>query len=145
MWVELRKSNFSALEELSRYQATIQQPEKNGANAIFIGTMRDYNLQEKVTAMFLEHYPQMTHSFLTQMCDNYMQQYHLNNVLLLHRVGNITPNQDIVLLAVWSSHRREAFIACREMMETLKSKAPFWKKETLSDGSQRWVQENTQG
>ena len=64
--------------------------------------------------------------------------------LLLHRIGNVYPGEDIVLVAVWSTHRKDAFAACREIMEALKSKAPFWKKETLVEGD-RWVENNTPG
>ena len=64
--------------------------------------------------------------------------------LLSHRIGNVYPGEDIVLVAVWSTHRKDAFAACREIMEALKSKAPFWKKETLVEGD-RWVENNTPG
>jgi len=63
----------------------------------------------------------------------------------VHRVGAIKPNDQIVLVAVWTAHRKQAFAACREIMEDLKSKAPFWKKEQLNSGEDRWVEKNTKG
>jgi molybdopterin synthase catalytic subunit len=107
--------------------------------------MRDFNEGDDVTGMFLEHYPGMTQRQLTELTQQAMVKWSLDAALVVHRVGELTPAEPIVLVAVWSAHRAAAFAACREIMETLKHAAPFWKRETLADGSVRWVEKNTQG
>ena len=72
-------------------------------------------------------------------------KWDIQDALIVHRVGDISPGEPIVLTVVWSAHRAAAFDACRFLMEALKSRAPFWKKETLKDGSHRWVEQNTPG
>lgn len=116
-----------------------------GATAVFVGTMRDFNEGDTVSEMFLEHYPGMTEKHLNNICLQARGEYQLLESLVVHRVGLIKPNEPIVLVAVWSAHRKQAFEACREIMEDLKSKAPFWKKEQLHDGDDRWVEKNTRG
>ena len=116
-----------------------------GATAVFVGTMRDFNEGDNVSEMFLEHYPGMTEKHLENICLQATGEYQLLESLVVHRVGEIRPNDPIVLVAVWSAHRKQAFEACREIMEDLKSKAPFWKKEQLHDGQNRWVEKNTKG
>ncbi len=116
-----------------------------GATANFIGTMRDFNEGDDVQSMVLEHYPAMTDKQLNQIVDEACEQWPIQNTLVVHRVGEIFPSEAIVLVAVWSTHRGAAFDACRYIMEALKHKAPFWKKESLTTGSTRWVEENTKG
>ena len=94
--------------------------------------------------MTLEHYPGMTEKELGRIVDEAQQQWALLDVLVIHRVGDLLPNDPIVLVAVWSAHRKDAFEACRHIMEALKSRAPFWKKEQL-DNAFRWVEKNTDG
>ena len=118
---------------------------QSGANAVFVGTMRDFNEGDDVTAMRLEHYPAMTQKQLEQITEQATAEWSLDHVLLAHRVGDILPGDPIVLVAVWSAHRNASFTACRHIMETLKHKAPFWKQETLKGGEQRWVEKNTAG
>lgn len=115
-----------------------------GATAVFVGTMRDFNAGDTVTKMTLEHYPGMTKRYLQGLCRQASTRWDLLDTLIMHRVGVLVPNDPIVLVAVWSAHRRAAFEANRYLMEELKSRAPFWKKETL-DGTTRWVEENTPG
>ncbi len=116
-----------------------------GATASFVGTMRDFNEGDDVSLMELEHYPQMTQKQLNQMVDKAAEQWPINNVLVVHRVGQILPGEPIMMVAVWSAHRAAAFDACRYIMEELKHSAPFWKKEQLLSGSSRWVEKNTDG
>lgn len=116
-----------------------------GATAVFVGTMRDLNQDDAVAAMHLEHYPGMTERHLEQICAQAAERWSLLETLVVHRVGDLRPNDPIVLVAVWSAHRRDAFEASRFIMEDLKAKAPFWKKEQLADGSARWVEKNTPG
>ena len=116
-----------------------------GATAVFVGTMRDYNEGDEVTAMTLEHYPGMTEKVLGEIEAEARQTWDVIDIRIAHRMGEVLPGDPIVLVAVWSAHRKEAFEACRALMEQLKSSVPFWKRETLKDGSQRWVEKNTDG
>ena len=106
--------------------------------------MRPENQGDPVSMMKLEHYPGMTEKELDIIVNKSFTRHELLDVLMLHRVGVVYPGDDIVLVAVWSLHRKEAFAACRDIIEALKAKAPFWKKETLRDGD-RWVERNTPG
>ena len=115
-----------------------------GATATFVGTMRDFNEGDDVVSLTLEHYPGMTERQLANIVSGVDDRDALLDALVLHRVGRVVPGDPIVLVAVWSAHRSAAFSACRQIMEALKSSAPFWKKEELKDG-QRWVTQNTPG
>jgi molybdopterin synthase catalytic subunit len=145
MHVELRTAGFEPCEELRRYQDSMAGLRgKFGATASFVGTMRDFNEAETVRAMTLEHYPGMTERHLEAIAAEAAQRWDILDSLILHRVGAIAPGDPIVLVAVWSAHRAAAFDACRYLMEELKSRAPFWKKEALEHGT-RWVEKNTPG
>lgn len=142
--IEIRQNPFDPWQELAGYQQTGGLlPGSYGACAAFVGTMRDFNQGEAVREMVLEHYAGMTERLLGEYAQALVPSHDLLDLLILHRVGRITPNDSIVLVAAWSAHRGAAFDACREMMEYLKSQATFWKKETLADstdcGRQRWV------
>lgn len=139
---EIREQAFDPWKETQDYQQNKLADGKYGATASFVGTMRDFNQGDDVNAMTLEHYPGMTESYLDKICDEAKQRWDLLDCLIIHRVGEIKPNDPIVLTVVWSAHRKEAFEACRYLMEELKSRAPFWKKEGLTDGH-RWVDKNT--
>jgi len=116
-----------------------------GATASFVGTMRNFNEGDDVIGMMLEHYPGMTEKELEAVIEDAKSKWNIQEALIVHRVGDIAPGEPIVLTVVWSPHRAAAFDACRFLMEALKSRAPFWKKETLKDGSHRWVERNTPG
>lgn len=145
MQVEIRTAPFDPWQYLAAWQEQHGQVACCGATAVFVGTMRDFNEGDTVRDMYLEHYPGMTERQLAMLADAAVQEWKLDDVLIVHRVGQITPTQPIVLVAAWSAHRAAAFNACRHLMETLKHTAPFWKRETLADGSQRWVESNTPG
>ena len=146
MKIEIRPDPYDPWQELALYQqhAAALSPGSYGACATFVGTMRDFNEGDDVKVMTLEHYPKMTEDQLTQIANDCIASHGLLDVVVLHRVGEIYPNDPIVLVAAWSAHRKAAFDACREMMELLKSKATFWKKEQLNEGA-RWVDKNTSG
>jgi molybdopterin synthase catalytic subunit len=110
-----------------------------GAVVSFIGLMRDMNQGERVLKMTLEHYPGMTEKALRAIVDEAAQRWELQGVQLLHRVGVLCPEDPIVLVAVASAHRGEAFQACEFIIDYLKTRAPFWKKETTETG-ERWVE-----
>ena len=145
MQVELRDQPFDPWQELASYERErLPATGGYGAAAVFVGTMRDFNEGAQVSAMTLEHYPEMTRRHLQQICEQAASQWQIIDTLLLHRVGEVRPGDTIVLVAVWSAHRAEAYAANRFIMEDLKSKAPLWKKETLDSGA-RWVARNTPG
>jgi molybdopterin synthase catalytic subunit len=116
-----------------------------GATTVFVGTMRDFNEGDTVTQMYLDYYPGMTEKQLETIVTNAKEQWCIEEALIMHRVGDILPGQPIVLVAVWSAHRGHAYDASRYIIEALKTKAPFWKKETLASKEQRWVSHNTDG
>lgn len=145
MKILLRSESFDPYVELRAHeQAVFASPGAFGATASFVGTMRDFNEGDSVRGMVLEHYPGMTERHLEQISIEAAARWELLDSLIVHRVGAVRPGESIVLVAVWSAHRAGAFEACRHLMEDLKSKAPFWKKETLEQGS-RWVARNTPG
>lgn len=144
MKIEIKSESFEPMDEIRDYQEQIKQDGKYGAASFFIGSMRDRNEGETVLSMQLEHYPGMTEKHLTEIAEEASRQWSLIDVLILHRTGTINVADPIVLVAVWSAHRAAAFEACRYIMEDLKSKAPFWKKETTESG-EHWVEKNTPG
>ena len=109
-----------------------------GAVCAFVGTVRDRNDGQSVSTMELEHYPGMTEKAIEAMIDAAHQRFDVHGVRVIHRVGVLQPQDQIVLVAVTSAHRGEAFQACEFLMDYLKTQAPFWKKEQTPDGA-RWV------
>lgn len=145
MKIEIREQPFDPFQELACHQESLVELRgRYGATASFVGTLRDYNEGEPVHGMTLEHYPGMTERHLERILEEARLNWEFLDALIIHRVGELHPNDPIVLVAVWSRHRAAAFDACRFIMEALKSRAPFWKKETLAD-RQRWVERNTPG
>lgn len=144
MKIEIRTEPFNPWQELQEYQSRMQKEGQYGAVASFLGCMRDFNEGNSVQKMELEHYPGMTEKHLADICNAAKDKWDLIDVFILHRIGSITIGDPIVLVCVWSAHRAAAFDACRYIMEDLKSKAPFWKQETLEQGK-RWVKKNTPG
>ncbi|GAB4363368.1 MAG: molybdopterin synthase catalytic subunit MoaE [Methylohalobius crimeensis] len=142
MSVKLIAEPFDPWSRLQEHQHRLLPSGAYGATASFVGTMRDFNEGEPVEAMFLEHYPGMTERELERIVDEIRSRWDCLEVLVIHRVGEIRPGDPIVLVAVWSAHRKAAFEACRAVVEALKSRAPFWKKERLPGGA-RWVEKNT--
>jgi molybdopterin synthase catalytic subunit len=109
-----------------------------GALVSFVGLVRDLNDEQTVSQMTLEHYPGMTEKALSSLENEARQRWKIIDALIIHRVGKLLPGDPIVLVAVTSAHRRDAFDACQFLMDALKTSAPFWKKETTPDGD-RWV------
>jgi molybdopterin synthase catalytic subunit len=144
MRIEIKSELFDPWTEIQQHQEVMQAKGKYGAIASFVGSMRDFNEGDRVHGMTLEHYPGMTESHLVQIAETAHERWDLVDSLIIHRIGDIGIGDPIVLIAVWSVHRVEAFDACRFIMEDLKSKAPFWKQETL-EGGKRWVEKNTPG
>lgn len=110
-----------------------------GALVSFLGLMRDQTEGVQVRAMLLEHYPGMTERALAAIVADARQRWDLEAVRVVHRVGELQPEEPIVLVAVASRHRRDAFQACEFIIDYLKIRAPFWKKEFTAQGS-HWVE-----
>ena len=144
MSINLTSQAFDPWQSLAEYQAQ-QLAGKYGATAVFVGTMRDFNQGDGVVGMTLEHYPGMTEKQLALIVEQANQQWVLMDTLLIHRIGDVVPDDSLVLVAAWSAHRGDAFDACRFIMEALKKQAPFWKKERLASGEVRWVESNSNG
>ncbi len=142
MTVQLKPQPFDPFQLLLNHQASYLEPGSYGATASFIGTMRDFNQGDSVERLFLEYYPGMTERELEKIIAEAKERWQFLEALVAHRVGEIHPGEPIVLVVVWSAHRGPAFDACRYIMEALKSRAPFWKKETLPSG-ERWLSNNS--
>ena len=112
---------------------------KVGAVASFIGVVRDLNEGDRVAEMTLEHYPGMTEKALEKMVAEARSRWDIYDALVIHRVGTLKPGDQIVLVVVTGAHRSEAFDACEFLMDYLKTRAPFWKKEQTPAGA-RWVE-----
>lgn len=145
MPISLCDKPFDPYSELLHYQdQLLLRTGKHGATSSFVGVMRGINEGEEVSRMVLEHYPGMTEKYLAKIIEEAQSRWDFIDALVIHRTGEIYPNDPIVLVAVWSSHRGAAFDACRYIIEELKTRAPFWKKETTRHGD-RWVEKNTCG
>lgn len=110
-----------------------------GAVVSFVGQVRDLNEGDHVASMTLEHYPEMTEKSLMGIIEQAQARWLMADGLIVHRVGNLKPLDQIVLVLVASQHRKDAFSACEFIMDFLKTEAPFWKKEATSSG-ERWVE-----
>jgi molybdopterin synthase catalytic subunit len=135
MPVRVQTEDFDVGVEIARLRAG--RPGV-GAVAAFVGTVRDLTDGEAVTTMTLEHYPGMTERALEAIVDQARVRWDLDDVVVVHRVGELRPLEQIVLVAVTSAHRGDAFAACAFVMDWLKTQAPFWKKEAGPQGA-RWV------
>ena len=144
MPVRILEGPLDPFAEQRAFEATLPKGAV-GATASFVGTMRDVNEGDGVTGMTLEHYPGMTERELGRIVDEAVARFALADALICHRVGTLSPGEPIVLTVACSAHRAAAFDACRWLMEALKSRAPFWKKEALAAGGSRWVERNTPG
>lgn len=125
--------------DISREIALLR--EKNpriGAVASFMGCVRDMNEGDSVGLMYLEHYPGMTESELLRISKEASNRWELFDTLVIHRIGELKPLDQIVFVAATSAHRGEAFRACEFIMDYLKTQAPFWKRESTPQG-ERWV------
>lgn len=133
--VTIQEADFDVAAEIASLQ---QGREDVGAVASFVGCVRGGAGEQGVSALTLEHYPGMTERSIEAMVDDAGRRFRLLGVRVIHRVGRLEPGARIVLVAVASSHRRDAFEGCEFLMDYLKTHAPFWKKETTPEG-ERWV------
>ena len=135
MPVRVQTADFDVGREIAALRAS---DARVGAVASFVGTVRDVNDAAAVTTLTLEHYPGMTEKALEAIVAEARQRFDILDALVVHRVGELKPTDQIVLVVVTGAHRDTAFDACRFLMDYLKTKAPFWKKEDTPDGA-RWV------
>lgn len=121
-------------------QVSDNQLNPNGYGAIvtFVGKVRDFNQQQSVGAMTLEHYPGMTEKSLEKIIEQAKMRWPIGEPIIIHRVGELAPGDQIVYIGVASAHRKAAFEACEFLIDYLKIQAPFWKKEQTENGLQ-WV------
>jgi molybdopterin synthase catalytic subunit len=133
--VRVQEADFDLGAELAALRAG---DARIGALASFVGLVRDINDGAGVSEMTLEHYPGMTEKALEAIVDEAKMRWEIYGALVIHRVGPLLPCDQIVLVAVTSAHRGEAFAACEFIMDYLKTRAPFWKREATDDGA-RWV------
>jgi molybdopterin synthase catalytic subunit len=136
MPVRVQTEDFDAGAEIA---ALRRGDPKIGAVASFIGVVRDLNDGESVGKMTLEHYPGMTEKALEAIVAEARSRWDIIDVTVVHRVGELKPTDQIVLVVVAGGHRGEAFAACEFIMDYLKTRAPFWKKEE-TPGGERWVE-----
>jgi molybdopterin synthase catalytic subunit len=135
MPIRVQSEDFDVSREVAALRAS--HPEV-GAVALFIGTVRDINDGAAVAEMELEHYPGMTERALEDIVARAKARWQLVDALVIHRIGPLQPQEQIVLVATLSAHRGAAFASCEFIMDYLKTEAPFWKKEQTPEGA-RWV------
>ena len=133
--IRVQEDDFDIGAELERLTAAA-----GGAGAVscFVGLVRDFSGGETVSAMTLAHYPGMTERQLGKIEAEARERWPLDAVLIVHRHGRLEPGDRIVLVATASAHRKAAIDACSFLLDWLKTKAPFWKREETADGT-RWV------
>lgn len=132
--IRIQFEDFDVGEELER----LRDNPKVGALVSFSGVVRDLNEGRDVSQMRLEHYPGMTEKAIEEIVDEAKRRWDILDVTVIHRVGTLVPMDQIVFVAVASAHRSDAFDACEFIMDYLKTRAPFWKKEMRTDGA-HWV------
>ena len=133
--VSIQTQDFDVSQELAALRAG---DARVGAVCSFLGTVRERNDGSSVASMELEHYPGMTEKSISAMMDEAQKRFNIFAARVIHRVGLLHPEDQIVFVAVTSAHRGESFKACEFLMDYLKTQAPFWKKEVTPEGA-RWV------
>jgi molybdopterin synthase catalytic subunit len=136
MAVRVQTEDFDVAREIALLRAG---DARIGAVATFIGVVRDENQATTVRTLTLEHYPGMTEKALADIVEQARRRWPIYDAVVIHRVGELAPTDQIVLVAVSSAHRGDAFAACEFIIDYLKTQAPFWKKELTPDG-ERWVE-----
>lgn len=136
MTVRIQTFDFDVSAEIA---ALRRGNPKIGAVASFVGIVRDVNAGDPVAVMTLEHYPGMTEKAIEEIVAQARARWDVLDALVIHRVGSLKPQDQVVLVVVASAHRGDAFAACEFIMDYLKTRAPFWKKESTDKGT-RWVE-----
>ena len=134
--VRVQTEDFDIAREIAELR---RGDSRVGAVAAFVGLVRDINDAAAVSTLTLEHYPGMTEKALMRIVDEAKSRWNVYDAVVIHRIGELKPADQIVFVAVSSAHRGEAFAACEFIMDYLKTRAPFWKKEQTPAG-ERWVE-----
>ncbi|EWH11558.1 molybdenum cofactor biosynthesis protein E [Catenovulum agarivorans DS-2] len=133
--IKVQHDDFNVAEQ---YQQLIQNNQQDGAVVFFVGLVRDFNQQQSIKSLTLEHYPAMTEKVLNLIVEQAREKWPLGRISVVHRVGTMQLGEQIVFVGVTSQHRQAAFEAGQFIMDILKTQAPFWKKEQTEQGS-HWV------
>lgn len=139
MKISIQAEDFDIAREVSRLR---QDAGNTGAVVTFSGLVRDQDNNRRVQSLILEHYPGMTESSLEKIMEEAAERWPLLDATVIHRVGELQPGEQIVLVAVASQHRKAAFAACEFIMDYLKTRAPFWKK-CRDENGESWVKAKT--
>ncbi|WP_286265102.1 molybdopterin synthase catalytic subunit MoaE [Thalassotalea atypica] len=138
--ITISEQDFNTGDEIATLQAG---NDDDGAVVTFTGQVRNQNNNQDVTGLFLEHYPNMTENALSSIISEAKTRWSIGRVRVIHRVGQLYVGDNIVFVGVTSKHRGDAFSAAEYIMDYLKIKAPFWKKETTSNGDE-WLDAKAQ-
>ena len=136
MSVSIQTGDFDLATELAALRTASKQV---GALVGFVGLVRDFSGNSDIESIYLEHYPGMSEKALQKIIDEAATRWHLLGTRVIHRVGQLLPSEQIVLVATAAEHRGDAFAACEFIIDYLKTAAPFWKKEQTPDGG-RWLE-----
>lgn len=135
-FISVQTTDFDVGHE---YQQLVTENPADGAVVFFVGRMREFNQGQKVNTLTLEHYPGMTEKSLEDITIEAKQRFSINRARVIHRVGPLNLEDQIVFVGISSAHREEAFSAAQFIMDYLKTRAPFWKKEVNQHGDSNWV------
>lgn len=137
--IRVQEADFDS----SALQAQLRADSAGAAGGLvtFTGYVRDFSDSEATTTLFLEHYPGMCERVLAELADYATQRWQLSACCIVHRVGALARGEQIVFVGAASAHRGDAFRACEYMIDTLKTRAPFWKREVLASGRSFWVEQ----
>ena len=130
--ISIQFHDFDVGEE---YKALVENDTSAGAVVTFVGRVRDLNLAHDVQSLHLEHYPGMTEKSLQSIIDEAAMRWSILRCKIIHRIGDLHVSDNIVFVGVTSAHREDAFQAAAFLMDYLKTRAPFWKKELTAEGS----------
>ncbi|MES2771266.1 MAG: molybdopterin synthase catalytic subunit MoaE [Pseudomonadota bacterium] len=136
--IRVQSADFDLAAEFSALRAQLSRPAQTGALVNFVGLVRDMNEGEPVSQLSLEHYPGMSEKALQAIAAEASARWPIQAVRVVHRVGDLAPSEQIVFVGVSAAHRQEAFAACAFIVDQLKTRAPFWKRESTPKGS-RWL------
>ncbi|MCD0505732.1 molybdenum cofactor biosynthesis protein MoaE [Bordetella petrii] len=135
----VQEADFDSAALLARVRE--QAGPEAGAIVTFTGYVRDFSPGQATETLYLEHYPGMCERELQEIADTARQRWNLAAAGIAHRVGALSRSAQIVFVAAASAHRGDAFRGCEYMIDALKTRAPFWKRETLAGGSSFWVEQ----
>lgn len=136
MSISIQESDFDVAAEMA---ALRRSSAKTGALVSFVGLVRDFSSEGRIENIFLEHYSGMTEKALEKIIGEAAARWNLLGSRVIHRIGPLRPNDQIVLVATAAAHRREAFASCEFIIDYLKTAAPFWKREQTDHGG-KWLE-----